>query len=497
MSLSSQWSQSVVVRSEGTRGEVVVVQPSPSQSSARAYAAAGNPIIIRPRDPRIFTAPSSRANGQQAPSASTTALVLSAFTGRDLAETFWVPDPSRQEMGLLETLARRGRGNTTNLLLQSRPLAELQCNFSTCTNHNIDLSHNAFRLSKTAMALHHMNRTLDDDEDEVPGEGGDWDRPTHTGASSGGQSHAGCGSSTSRFSMSTRSFKATVRASLRTLQEEDFYLVKYRDYSAWAVREYRSICRSDTLFGSKYVEQCFAVHVGREPGELILISEAQFLYGFDVLQRQLLNRLEALPVRSSLNVANANESTYRQYMIDINYSSLNSDQFASLSAMLGDGMRRVMVEAEEVKREEEARKQRENPPLGHAATAPYDAPAWYDWTPGAVRRRVNHQLTLYYTSVGRLTVQALVLGICGYYVYRTIKDFMPGSGAGSLDDGPRGNSRSSRRGNRGDGMRGGRDSREYRQWEDGEGNYYVRRGLLRSMLMGPKEVMDYILAPTD
>ncbi|KAG5482384.1 hypothetical protein LSCM4_05642 [Leishmania orientalis] len=504
MALSSQWSQAVVVRATAD-GEVIVPQ-QPNNGTARAMAAAGNPIIVRARTAANFgEGVALNAGGSGDRSSIGQGLFSSLITGYDVSQTFWVPNPSRGEMGLLEYLYRRGSANKSNVLLQSRPLPELQLNFSTCTGCNIDLSHNMFRLSKAAMALQHMDATLGDD--------GDYDDDSGVDVSVGG---CGAGGSTEgnnfytsgpssspssrrsrmapqRLSISTRAFKATMRASLQSLQEEDYYLVKYRDYSSWAVSEYRRICKTDSMFGRKYVEQCLAVHVGREPGELVLITEAQFMYGVDLLQRQLMNQLaNAVPrLPAGWGGAGANHSSYQQYQIDINYSALNADQFRSLGALLGDGMRQVGVEGEEKKREEQAKAEARGRGRGSDDYYDYTPPSWYDWTPGAIRARVQHRLQGYYRSVGQLTVQLAVAGVCGFLVYRAAKGYVPGlSSHSDADyDGRGGRSGgSSHGGRRGDRYGGGRRI-------DDDYYYDYRPGLLRSILMGPKEVFDYMLAP--
>lgn len=512
MALSSQWSQAVVVRATA-KGEVIVPQ-QPNNDTARAMAAAGNPIIVRARTAANFgegVTPNADDSGDRGSSGYG---FLSAFvTGYDISQTFWMPNPSKGEIGLLEHLYRRGPTNKSHVLLQSRPLPELQFNFSTCTGCNIDLSHNMFRLSKAAMALQHMDATLGDDADAYDDSGMDM---SVGGSGAGGST--GCnnfssslsspstssrrpGSTPQRISISTRAFKATMRASLQSLQAEDYYLVKYRDYSAWAVSEYRSICKTDSMFGRKYVEQCFAVHVGREPGELVLITEAQFLYGVDLLQRQLINQLTNAVPRppAGWGGVDANQSSYQQYQIDINYSALNADQFRSLGAVLGDGMRHVGVTWEEEKRAEKAKAEARARARGGDDDYDYTPPAWYDWTPSAIRARVQRRLHRCYRSVGQLTVQLAVVGVCGFLVYRAVKGYIPGLSSLS-DDYHEDRGGGSGRGGRGGGSRGGRGDGRYRDCRRsgrGDDDYYYdyRPGLFRSILMGPKEVFDYMLAP--
>ncbi|CAJ1021270.1 hypothetical protein Q4I30_002514 [Leishmania utingensis] len=508
MALSSQWSQAVVVRTT-TKGEEVVPQ-QPNNGTARAMAAAGNPIIVRARTAANFgdgVTPSAGSNGDRGSSGH--GFFSTLISGYDVSQTFWVPNPGKGEMGLLEYLDRRGSANKSHVLLQSRPLQELQFNFSTCTGCNIDLSHNMFRLSKAAMALQNMDAALGDDGDYYDDSGMD---VSVGGSSAGGSTRPNNfypnlasssplsrrpGSAPQQLSIATRVFKATMRASLQSLQEEDYYLVKYRDYSAWAVFKYRSICKTDSIFGRKYVEQCFAVHVGREPGELVLITEAQFLYGVDLLQRQLLNQLTNAVPRppAGWGGVDANQSSYQQYQIDINYSALNADQFRSLGALLGDGMRQVEVEGEEKKRAEKAKAEAHARARVGDDCYDYTPPAWYDWTPGAIRTRVQHRLQRYYRSVGQLTVQLAVVGVCSFLVYRAVKRHIPGFS--SLRDGEyEGRSSGGGREGRGRDSRGGRGGGSYGGGPGGDDYYYYYRpGLFRSILMGPKEVLDYMLAP--
>lgn len=528
MALSSQWSQAVVVRATSA-GEVIVPQ-QPNNGTARAMAAAGNPIVVRPRTAAHFGQGVRRDPGGHGDggSGSGQGLLSALITGYDVSQTFWVPDPSKGEMGLLEHLYRRGSTNRSFVLLQSRPLPELQFNFSTCTGCNIDLGHNMFRLSKAAMALQHMDATLGGDDGDYYFDGSDGGGDAVSSPAGGPSSYASfnasgrtsynagaSGSSASpsssrpvrgsaqpsqssqQLSISTRAFKATMRASLQSLQEEDYYLVKYRDYSAWAVAEYRNICKTDSMFGRKYVEQCFAVHVGREPGELVPITEAQFLYGVDLLQRQLMNQLtNALPPPpAGWGGVDANQSSYQQYQIDVNYSALNADQFRSLGALLGDGMRQVGVEGEERRREEQAKADAKARARGNGdGYYDYIPPAWYDWSPGAIRARVQHRLHGYYRSVGQLTVQLAVMGVCGFLLYRAVRDYLPAglssSSQGDLDyDRRGGRGRGGARG--GGGRRGGERGGGRGEYND----YDYRPGLFRSILMGPKEVFDYMLAP--
>ncbi|KEG07513.1 hypothetical protein DQ04_09571000 [Trypanosoma grayi] len=455
MSLSPEWAKSVVVRSEGN----IVAQHQQAPTAARTYAVAGRPIIVRRRDPRVFTAEaatSAQNNGgeESRPQGPSLGWLV---TGRDVAETFWVPDVKRNEASLLETMYRRTAANRTHVLLHSRPLPELQYNFSTCTGENIDLSHDVFRLSKTSMAILQMERHLSDGDEIL----------LHTNAGSSSGANVDASSSQRRTqptsdvaSITGKTFKDQLRHGLRYIHEEEYYLVRYRDYSAWAVQQYAAIAKKDHYWGKKYVEQCFAVHVGKEPGELIPITEAQFLFGVELLQRQL---LEQVGTRVS---------------IDINYSALSKDQFRSLGVLLGDGMRAVAVDGEERRRQEEEEEERRR--TVNTNKDAYVPPSMWDWSPSAIKKRIDHQLQLRYQALGRFVVRIAVLGVGLYVAWSYVRPALPIEGSSTVSGG-----RAQRRG-----QRSGRGN----VYAD-DGDAFVPKGFLRSVLLGPKEVFDYLLAP--
>lgn len=120
----------MVVRNEGNQDVLVVPSLTDNHNSAKVYAAAGNPIILRKRDPAIFTAVASNydvtnnnnndvylgnnfveansANGvcvntnYSNNSVSTGEYNLwSKIVGKQISQTFWIPDSSKNEIGLL------------------------------------------------------------------------------------------------------------------------------------------------------------------------------------------------------------------------------------------------------------------------------------------------------------------------------------------------------------------------------------------------------------
>ncbi|CBH13592.1 hypothetical protein, conserved [Trypanosoma brucei gambiense DAL972] len=457
MSLSPQWSQhSVVVHSEG---QAIVQQSQPHSFTPSSI---GRPIIVRQRDPRVFTAtPTASTSSIAAEGGGSVFALTSLVRPQDISETFWVPDATRNEVGLLEAIQKRTAANRTYVLVHSRPLAELQCNFSTCTGDNIDISHDVFRLSKASAALLQMERNLFDGgsaylHGDAPkgGTGADAD-------SFKSNVRMPRGPTGFKGNVPSKTFKEQLRMGLCSINEEEYYLVRYRDYSLWAVQRYADIAKKDGFWGKKYVEQCFAVHVGKEPGELIPITEAQFLFGIELLQRQI---LEYVGIYDSL---------------DINYCALSRDQFRSLGVILGDGMRAVEVEGEEIRRrreeEEESKDSRAN-----AHSDAYVPPSIWDWRPSAIKKRINHQLQLQYHAIGRLVVRVVMFGTATYIVCSYAQRFLPQAGSG--------NGATSQR--RGKGYRG--QGGNY----DRNDTPFVSRGFLRSVMLGPKEVFDYLLAPS-
>ncbi|KAG8342932.1 hypothetical protein TRVL_06236 [Trypanosoma vivax] len=353
MSLLPQWSsQSVVVHAEGN----ITRQPVDATSTLMTEftpSSVCSPIVIRRRDPRELCVAETVNEGG----------VLSSLVGsRDVATTFWIPDPARNEIGLLEAMHRRTTANRTNMLVHSRPRVELQFNFSTHTGDNIDISHPVFHLPKASVALLQMEHHFS---------GGNGDK-LQGGVAAGyastsdtmAQHHASDGSSNlnqggdtvfdkgMRHSVGRQektcvlgsAFREKLRMGMSYINDEEYYLVRYRDYSAWAVKQYSEVAKRDHFWGKAYIEQCFAVHVGKGPGELIPITEAQFIFGVEILHREFLERTGMAKTQGTACFA------------------LTKDQFCSLGVVLSDGMRAVGVEGEEMRRrlaeerEEEGRK---------------------------------------------------------------------------------------------------------------------------------------------
>lgn len=462
--------------SRGTAPHVVRPQARPisNHSIVGKYEACGDPIQLRYRSemppassPSSTSGASGRPSSTEPPSTSIIPyrgalrrwIASGPLASHSIHSTFWVPDKSAGEVGLLELMHRRGPGNRHHVLLETRPLEELQRNFSTGSSSqlNIDLSHNAFRLPKTALAVARMSEAL-------------------RSAPSGDAHHA-------TIEVRPQDIEAAVVQNLQSIEMDEYYLVRYRDYSDWAVQHYppqRSSYLSKLAGGEKpFVEQCFAVHVSRNPGELIPLTEAQLLFGLEILQRQV--AMEAATGTAGCAGPRSSVVSHLQHQHDLHFRSLNADQFNSLWGIFGDGFRQVGLEWDEARLREEkveaerAKYFREFAEQGGGL--PYTGPAWYDWRPSAIEKRIRNRLRRVYYSVGQLTVEIGLLGLAGYLVYRSL----PGSSLRLL---------------RGGGERGGGSSYSGRGRYGQEG-FVPRRGFFSSVLLGPKDLMDYLLTPAD
>lgn len=520
----------------------------PPKSVVGQYAAKGNPVRIRRREEMtaagggrsanssptptsdasmdetllnpsspppllLLMPPSSTSSSPSPPTPSMTSLVLrpgavrqwlttGSFVPRtNVHATFWVPNPRHGEVGLLELIHRRGAGQRQHILLQSRPLEELKRNFSPAnsSDYSIDLSHSAFRLSKTALAVAQMSVALS-------GNAGGGPTPSYPSAARTGPI----------LQVRSEDLQAAVMQNLQSMQEEEYYLVRYRDYSPWAVKHYPDLLQAASGFwesymgkgggkgnhngvsigGGGFIEQCFAVHVGREAGELIPITEAQLLYGQEMIDRQLAQEIATTPSASSLQVygrdPHAEDGSQLEYIHRVaQYRGLSEAQFHSLWAILGEGFIRVGLEGDERQRRMTAAQQEkdkyfrafaEETDFGGAGGGMfYKAPAWYDWRPSAVQKRVRHQLQRTYHSVGKVAIQVGLISLFVYFAYRSIP------GVPSLLSGAQ------------EVLRGGtNDARGAGNWGRGDSRpqgYPVRRGFFGSLFMGPKDVADYFLAP--
>jgi hypothetical protein len=441
LSQMSDWNSSVVVRSTNNnnnsaslvspREEMSLVSTRGTGSSASLRSTA---VIITATSPRtgddvargviqpytscqraLITSPPHNA-----PALPFYSALFDTDASNDRARTFWKPDASKGEVGLLETLHRRADNTMMHLLVSSRPTAELRHNFSARNGDCICLEDDLFKLSKTHFALRHMEKV--DDHVTVDG----------------------------------HQIKSALREQLPQLHQDDYYLVAYRDYSAWAVGHYSSISKRDSTLGPKYVEQFFAIRVGQNAGSFLPISEAQFLFGCEILEHQ----------RHSATAAQIASKA-------VNLFALNTDQYRSMSAV------GVSANPQHGGNNNHATGNSTN---GHAAGAAYVPPSPWDWTPTAIEKRVNHFLDQQYRAVGRLVVKGLLVGFCTYLFVQYVRR---GTGLSSSSTHHHHHDTSSRASRR-------RMAAQQRYDDTGSGS--AVGGVLRSVFVtGPKEVFDFIL----
>jgi hypothetical protein len=276
----------------------------------------------------------------------------------DHARTYWKPDKSKNEIGLLETLHRRSDNHLMHLLVSSRPAEELRHNFSGGNGDCICIDDDLFKLSKTHFALRHMEQRVDD-----------------------------------HVMVDGQAVKSVMREHLPQLHQDDYYLLAYRDYSDWAVnaKELRSRVVRDSTFGPKYVEEWFAIRVGQNPGAFIPITQGQFLFGCEILDQQ---RHSATPAQIASKA--------------INLFALNTDQFRSTASL---------ERSSQASQQNPASQQQG----GAHAAAVYIPPSPWDWTPTAIERRINHFLDQQYRAVGRLVVKGLLVGFCTYLFVQYVR----------------------------------------------------------------------------
>lgn len=409
------WSnRSVVVRGAahaGNRGgtdapTVVVVAAAAGNSTLRGVV---QPYSAVSRDSMIPYHSATPSATSLLPASIGGLLVPSS----DISHTYWIPQRERHEVGLLEALHRRTAANTSYMLVSSRPQEELQRNFSDAAGCCVNLDVDLFKLSKTHIALHQMERNVHDD-----------------------------------VTLDGRSLKSGMREQLPQLQHDDYYLVRYRDYSDWAVSTLKPQTKRDSLFGPKYVEQCFAVRVGQGPGVFIPITEPQFLFGNEILDRQ---RLTVSPAQVASRA--------------VNLFALNADQMKSIETI-----------------DLSSHAQPQPHSHGTAAAAAYVPPSKWDWTPSAIEKRVNHFLEEQYRSVGRMVVKGALVAVAMYFFVQFVRQ---GTGLNNSIPDRNQQATSSRRQAR-------RSSQRYED-DINTGGSVVGSVLRGVFFTGPKEVFDFLL----
>lgn len=444
----------------GSPGQTVSVQrPQQSSNNSSSPTARNEPTEVTRLRSQLtpYAGGGGSGSGGEAGALSTSRIgrgalrqwVASKVSGPSPSETYWVPDARMAEKGLLEYLHRRGPLNKSHVLLSTRPLEELRRNFSTgFGDHNVNLSDQRFTMPKATLVFRQMNSALDSQG-----------TPT-------------------TMTVNKDELKQAVAQNLQSINDEEYYLVRYRDYSRWAIEEYpNEVVRVKNalqtyLEGRRpedYVEQCFAVHVGREPGALIPITEAQLLFGVELISRNVMNQFTtSLP--STVSSSPADPEYARHF-----FRPLNSDQFNSLWAMTGEGFVEIGVNGEEAKkRERKVDAERAKYFCEFAEKGGdvfYRAPAWWDWSPAAIRVRIQHRLKGVYTTVGQFIVQGCVLAVTFIIIYRSVR----GPGQPTYPTGY---------------------NRSYSGYRGYDNSGPSSSGFVKSVLLGPKLVFDYLVSPS-
>eukprot|EP00331_Platyophrya_macrostoma_P022122 CAMPEP_0176444444 /NCGR_PEP_ID=MMETSP0127-20121128/23068_1 /TAXON_ID=938130 /ORGANISM="Platyophrya macrostoma, Strain WH" /LENGTH=439 /DNA_ID=CAMNT_0017829957 /DNA_START=65 /DNA_END=1384 /DNA_ORIENTATION=- len=432
---SNEWSSSVVSVRYGD-GVVNNNNTAANTTAPNRRTTSGSAVVSVSASCSTSGSPATKGAVQPFTTSKRTELVpLEAHQGSaaaDVSHTYW--KPSRNEVGLLEALHRRTSANQTYLLVSSRPAPELQRNFSRGHSHddeNVNLDSELFKCSKTTLVLQGMERHV---ADEVAIDG--------------------------------RTLKQGMRENLPQLHQDDYYLVRYRDYSDWAVRNTRQCKKKhnnmsaawpptfptevhcDTVRSPEYVVQCFAVRVGQSPGAFVPITEPQYLMGLEILEQQ----------KHTVSPAQVASKA-------VNLFALNADQFRSLSAVAPSAPQPGSTASG-------------LPHQSHASSAAYVPPSAWNWTPSAIERRLNHFLEDQYRSVGRLVVKGVVVGLAVYFFVEYVRR---GTGLNRSSQPAVGSSR----------RRGSRSSQQGSTPSD-QGGSVIGSVVSSVFLTGPKEVFDFV-----
>jgi hypothetical protein len=260
--------------------------------------------------------------------------------GADHSHMYWIPNPAKSEFGLLEAIERRGghfahpgddedaaearnggasaaagggaASSSTYVLVASRPEVELSLNFSNHKGEHVNLNCDVFKYSRTSLAL-----------DQLKGAEGY--------LSQSQQQHGGGGAT-----VSLNQVRSAMAAALPRLQENEYYLVCYRDYSAWATQRFWKSSKRERLLAPAYVERFFAIRVGQSEGVFIPITEAQFRQGWEMItvlqMRQLGTAAGQVSNVSSMDRVLAVERSGVEAIPEASVS-LTEDQFKSLAVL--------------------------------------------------------------------------------------------------------------------------------------------------------------------
>jgi hypothetical protein len=372
--------------------------------------------------------------------------LMRLFAKDEVAAQYWIPDAGHGECGLLEFIKKRTAENTNYVLLQARPVPELAKNFCFPNGILVDLSVEKFRLSKVMQTVKGIDQMI---PDQVSGQ----------------------------------EIREGVRGQLPELYKNHYYLVKYRDYSSYAINTYFSDSKKDLAFGKRYVEKFFAVRVGANPGCFIPISEAQCLFGWEKILEAYLEDTEAhtglAPSQRRIGAeALASPTSPKGPRI-----YLNQMEFESMMALSGPGPSLTDDDA----RLHQARRgmHQQQDPSG----PPIDYPSAWDWTPGAVQKRWQYFVDQQYRRLGRFFFRLglLCVGVgVAYYCFRRAMGSRP-----EPTHDPRENRSSAYRRSRRD--NGGGAPRDSYGYSDD-----LPQSLFEAVLsMSPRTLLDYALAPRE
>jgi hypothetical protein len=369
-----------------------------------------------------------------------TALTDMLLAQDQTAGTYWVPGPGdAQTPSLLQALHVRGASAKTFILVHSRPDSELRRNFSLCNGLCVDISAPRFKLSRTSIALQNINNM-----------------PDHVQMTSG---HV----------------KREMVKALPALKVDEFFLLRYRDYSDWALRQYASEARRDVVLGPMYVERFFALRVGNNPGVLIPITERQLLAGYEILQRR---ELEQSHMPTTTNPKGAADEPA------VNRHAITEDQFRSLGGRVEEMLEDTSAAALQ---EQLAQAQAQAQQSQHRGG--YVPPAWYDWRPSAIQIRLAHALEEQYKSVGRFVVKTVLVGMFLYLGVQLVRRGLGVDDARRLPTPPPSSARGRRRSSGGYAV----DSDSSSSSSSGG----VVGAVVKSFFsVGPKQLLDFALAPS-
>ncbi len=279
---------------------------------------------------------------------------------QDLSATFWKPDPSRGESGLLSALVKRhapgyagGGANDEYMPVFGRPALELANNYSNAKSERVDLSHPRFQFSRATQTMSALNQTM------------------------------AAGDATVRMA----DVQNGLREGIPLLQTDEYYLVKYRDYSDFAVTRWNAEARRDRMMSPLFVERFFAIRVGSLHGVFIPITESQFERGNELL-----------------NAANISPEAVAKGRQQI---ALSVDQFKSLgtpSAEFNPNMRQPGDAANGAGGLNDD--DLDLPPPPHA----------FDWSSQACNVRWRRFKRQHYHNIGRYTLKIAVVGAVAVYI---------------------------------------------------------------------------------